>query len=273
VGDIVMSFITSVLNAIFGTGTLNAGKDAIITYAFNGDILGGFTDVNAFILPVASVLVCIYFVIELMDKLTHENFSTDQFIVLMIKLVFSILIVENAAEIASYIMSFGEVFTSGIATSSAADIQASTVEKFGFFEAIVAFVLMIIPFLFSLIIQLIMYFFVFGYALEVNVRSIMAPIGFADLISGGSNSNGMRYLKKLLALSIQGGLMILILGVGSAFCILVVDGGANVNDFHAILDLIIPGYGAIKTIQALGIQLATVGLLGSAKTIANDLIG
>lgn len=274
-----MDFIQDLLNAFIqdaiGGSLIKSGKEILETYAFSGGT-GGFSvdlGISEVVLPIASVLVCIYFMIVLMDKISTDSFSTDQFITLLIKLVFSILIIQNATEITSKILSFGKEFLTLVEVAGAETIE-SKVGELSFFESLFGFIIMLIPWLLSQIAKLIMYFFTFGYAIELSVRISLAPIGFADLVSGGANSNGYRYLKKLIAMAMQGGIMILILAGGAAIQNVVLETTFDIENFADLIKLVIPGVtvGA-SMLQIIGIQFATVGLLGSAKSIANDLIG
>lgn len=221
--------------------------------------------------PIASVLICIYFIIELMEKITNDNFNTDQFIKLLIKLVFSIVVVDNASAIAENIAEFGTAFISAISNAdlAAEEFTVQEVNGAGIIDLIAMIVVMVIPFFVSLIIRLAAWFMIFSYIIEIQVRSALAPLGFADLISAGSNSNGFKYLKKLIALALQGGIMLIIMTCSAQLI-----GSSLLNDGETLeftIANLIPTIGNIFKIMA--VQVAMLGLMGSAKTIANDVIG
>lgn len=234
-------------------------------------ISGAADSVSDVLMPIASVLICIYFVIELMDKITNDNFNTDQFIKLLIKLVFAIVIVKNANTIAENIASFGTTFTEAIGTAgikAGSEIEAN-VSDLGMVDKIATLVVMLIPFFVALIIRLAANFMVFSYLMEIQIRTALAPLGFADLISGGTNSNGFKYLKKLLALAIQGGIMIIIMICASQLieAISISQLDENAWSLENIVESI------MMIFQVMAAQVAMLGLMGSAKTIANDVIG
>jgi hypothetical protein len=79
----------------------------------------------------------------------------------------------------------------------------------------------------------------------------MAPIGISAWFTGGSvtSSTAMRYVKKLLALSIQGGIMILILKLAWSL-------SASGSFIMALLG-----------------PLTAVGLFSKSNQIANDVCG
>lgn len=270
--DFATDLLNKLLNFVIGSG-LFEGAAKILHQAFDSDILATLDNLSEAALPIASVLVCIYFTIALMDKIAADNFTTDQFITLLIKLVFSILIINNAQELAKIIMSFGEHLLGDVASST--EVEMSFADGFGFFEKIFAIILMLIPAIFSILVRLIMYFFTYGYAIEVYVRSAFAPIGLADLISGGINSNGYKYLRKMIAVALQGSIMLGILIVGSQLSTDIIQEVSSINSIGELVGKVIFSVGneGVGMLQLIGVQLATVGLLGSARTIANDLIG
>lgn len=89
-------------------------------------------------------------------------------------------------------------------------------------------------------------------AIQVAVYAAMAPIGIAAWFTGGSitSSTAMRYVKKLLALSIQGGIMLLILKMAWS---------------------ISAGSGSL--VMALVCPMTAVGMFGKSNQIANDVCG
>ena len=129
-GAMLQGIIEFFLNLIGGTLLPN-----VLIYALQNnkieEVLNGIQEFsNDVFLPIASVLVCIYFVLELMQKVTSDNFNTDQFIKMLLKLAIEIVIINNATEIAKRIVNFGISFTgaigggeSGIAGISVSEIH------------------------------------------------------------------------------------------------------------------------------------------------------
>lgn len=270
-----------ILNAIIGSvlgGTLIedladmlTGEEVEGISSLQTAITSSVDSVSDVLVPIASVLICIYFVIELMDKITNDNFNTDQFIRLLIKLVFAIVVVDNASVIAENIATFGTTFTRAIAGAgieSSLKLEANF-DDLGFIDKIAAFVIMIIPYFASLVIRVGAYFMVFSYVMEIQIRTALAPLGFADLISGGVNSNGFKYLKKLLALAIQGGIMIIVMICATNLISAISIDQLDENAWS--IENIIESIGMI--FQIIAAQVAMLGLMGSARTIANDVIG
>lgn len=265
------SVLNGIIGFVLGESLINDVGSYLIDPSGIEAISAAASSFSDVMKPIASVLICIYFIIELMEKITNDNFNTDQFIKLLIKLVFSIVVVDNASAIAENISKFGTAFISAISSAdlTSKPFTVTEVNGLGIIDLIAMIVVMVIPFFVSLVIRLAAWFMIFSYIIEIQVRSALAPLGFADLISGGSNSNGFKYLKKLIALALQGGIMLIIMTCSAQLI------GTSLLDDGATLEFelanLIPTIGNIFKIMA--VQVAMLGLMGSAKTIANDVIG
>ena len=93
----------------------------------------------------------------------------------------------------------------------------------------------------------------------MGVRSAFAPIGCADLMTGGANSNGVRYLKSLFAVALQGAVMIGVIFVSSN----ILSGELSMSKI-VFFEFIIRYFGVVS---------AMVGMLGASKAIAKEIIG
>lgn len=93
---------------------------------------------------------------------------------------------------------------------------------------------------------------VFALLIELGIRYIFTPIAIADLYSEGFHSNGMRWLKKMLACALTGGLMYLAVY------------GTNV------LKSQITGW---HPIQYAAINLTMTGFFVKCRMIADEIVG
>lgn len=254
--------LKAMLDAIYGDGII---QDCITAISFKADIFTGtINSIGTVVKPVAGVLVCIYFMIELMNKLTNDNFSSEQFIKMLIKLVFSIIMIENIPQWSIYLMNFSTVFTDAIKGSipGIASIDASAIiDKFSFLETLGALALMLLPYAASFVVKIAVTFIGYGRAIEIGLRSAFAPIGCADLVTGGTNSSGFRYIRRMLGIALQGGVMIAVV-ICSSTVITQVAMGGEIKPF----DLIFIG----KYFGCLG---SMIGLLASSKQLAFELVG
>ena len=221
-------------------------------------------------IPIASVFVCIYFMIEVIDKLTSERFNAEVFIKMLMKLVFSVIIVSNASTWAIKIMNFGTDFALAVVGEFKAETVIKLKESFfdsggigNIFNQLGLIVSLLLPFIAAFIIKIAVYFICYGRTIEMGVRSAFAPIGCADLMTGGANSNGVRYLKSLFAVALQGAVMIGVVFVSSN----IISSELSAMKFGSGF-LILP-----FLMKYFGIVSAMVGLLGASKSIAKEIIG
>ena len=259
--------IKMMLNVIF-SGWLNTILKALTAHtAAISDICDKTKGV---MIPIASVFVCIYFMIEVIDKLTSERFNAEVFIKMLMKLVFSVIIVSNASAWAIKIMNFGTDFALAVVGEFKAETVIKLKESFfdsggigNIFNQLGLIVSLLLPFIAAFIIKIAVYFICYGRTIEMGVRSAFAPIGCADLMTGGANSNGVRYLKSLFAVALQGAVMIGVVFVSSN----IIGSELSAMKFGSGF-LILP-----FLMKYFGIVSAMVGLLGASKSIAKEIIG
>ena len=253
--------LRGILSDIYGGDLITAASEAINIppNLFDNMIIG----LSGAIMPIASVLVTIYFMMAVMDKMTSDSFNAEQFIKLMLKLIMSITIIDNAPEWSKLIMRFGNEFTTLLSATageftsydvSAVEIDSNPLVQIGML------LLMLIPWLVALLMKIAVYFLGYGRAVEIGIRAALSPIGCADIITGGANSNGFRYLKKMIAISMQGGLMMVVIASASVVC------ASELPDVADITSMAFIG-------KYLGIMASMVGIMASCKSIANEIVG
>lgn len=255
------NLLLGMLDDIYGGKLIEIATDAVMIPPdlFDSMISG----LSGAVMPIASVLVTIYFIMAVLDKVTSDSFNVEQFMKLLLKLILSIVIIENAPEWSRRIMDFGSDFTSllGVTTGSFTSYEITeTVIPYGFVESLFTFIVMVIPWLASLLIKMAVYFLGYGRAIEMGIRAALSPIGLADIITGGANSNGFKYLKKMIAISMQGGLMMIAIAAASVVC------NSQLPDSASVLEWAFVA-------KYLGIMLSMVGIMASCKSIANELVG
>ena len=255
--------IKMMLNTIF-SGWLNTILKALTAHtAVISDICDKTKGV---MIPIASVFVCIYFMIEVIDKLTSERFNAEVFIKMLMKLVFSVIIVSNASAWAIKIMNFGTDFAMAVVGEFKAETVIKLKESFydsnnilNIFNQLGLIISLLLPFIASFIIKIAVYFICYGRTIEMGVRSAFAPIGCADLMTGGANSNGIRYLKSLFAVALQGAVMIGVIFISSH----IISGELSMSKI-IFFEFMIRYFGVVS---------AMVGMLGASKAIAKEIIG
>lgn len=254
-------FLKGMLNDIYGSDLMKAVDEAV---KFNPDDFKSIIDATSeIVLPIASVLVVIYFMMQLMDKLTTEQFSTDQFIKMLMKLVFAIIVITNISVWSANIMQFGVLFTDAVTQSTSVTTSFSTddvLKDMSGFNKILTVIIMMIPWMVSMLLRVAVYFLGYGRAIEIGVRASLAPIGCADIVTGGVNSNGFKYIKKMVGVSIQGGVMMLVAGIAAVLL------NNHVSEIQNLLSILTIG-------KYLGIAASMVGIMASSKQLAFEVVG
>lgn len=254
-------FINSMVSSIYGSDFVEFAENVIRTPP---DMFDGLvTALSEAVTPIASVLVCIYFIMALMDKLSSDNFTGEQFVKLLIKLVFSIAVIDNITDLSLMIMEFGTTFmnmmTGSLGSFATVDAEELTSEM-GLIQQMGTFVVLLLPWIASFLLRLAMYVLAYGRTLEIGLRAALAPIGCADLITGGTNSSGFRYIKRMIGISLQGAIMLAVISCAGTLCNYTLDSTAGITDLTFI-------------VQYFGIMAAMVGTMAASKSLAFEIVG
>ena len=149
------NFLIGLLNDVYGGDLMTAAYEAITMDPTIFDTL--IDALSTAIKPIASVLVTIYFMMAVLDKLTNDSFNVEQFIKLLLKLVLAIVIVDNASEWAKIIMQFGVEFGDLMTTGSVNFMTynvTETVDDMNFWTQLFVTITLIIPWLIALLLRL-----------------------------------------------------------------------------------------------------------------------
>lgn len=189
---------------------------------------------NNAIKPIALMLMFIYFMIAIIDKLSSENFTWEQLWRQMAMLLASKFLIEHGFEILYYLFNAGM----NIAGSIQSVIQgsqhpllnfdaAAMIESFreslglnkGLLKVlgdIIMFIYLLIPWILSWILGMAVKIICYTRVVEIYVRATFAPIALSDFFHSGLQGSGWRFLKNFLAVSLQGGIILVIAAVFSA---------------------------------------------------------
>ena len=166
---------------------------------------------------VGQILATIFFALSLSEKVFSEQFNAEKLFLELVKYFMTLIILSSVGfgMITTGIEFAGEVFSRLVALNSnpfastpgTAVCMAETIKDLSGFDCLFQILVNIVPFGAMLVAQFLVKLFAWKRILELIVRVICAPIGMADPISGGTNSPGIRYFKKILALVLQGPLI------------------------------------------------------------------
>lgn len=215
-------------------------------------------------------LIFLYFLIDLLDEVQADNFTIERLIKKLITLTVAIVVVNIGGNILATICEFSDALIddlSGVVAlgsmQSMEDLYKGLIglhQDAGFLSQIIIFLDMLaiivenlIPYLLTYVLFLIVYLLSFSRFVEIVVRFVMAPIGIAQLVSGGAKGPGMRYIKKFASCALQGAVCIVAYGSQQVI-------QNNADEVNSIFIAII-------------LPLTILGFLLKSGKIADDIVG
>lgn len=214
-------------------------------------------------------LLLVYFCMDLLDKLSSENFSIDVMILDFVKLIGGYALILNGFDILHGISGLADM--AGVAIGNAArDTIGSNLP--GVSGAVEDFLDIIIWFaqsffgqkpnlldliLSSLITQIVVTLVCCQRAIRIAIRMLAAPFVLADVIGHGMNNNAMHYIRKLFALFMQGPIMVA--GVAMSVAANPAYAGTGVSPFGTV------------SLYNLLLTLACAKILLDSKSMSEDL--
>lgn len=241
-------------------------------------------------------LCLFFFIMTLVDLFTSERLSFEIFWKHFLKLILGVFMVGNAEKVKEFVIKFGNAFMSDVNTGliglsnfkpddfknpfthSENDIFLQAITEFAATKPLGWMMLLGIAFLvgiFCLIIGLIIngsaILIAFSRFLELYLRCTFLPVALALMTDDGWRGAGGRYIKKIIAVSVQGVALIIIgsligSAVGSIFTSLTtIEASLEIGD---MLDMCLS-----TIVVTLGFGLAGLSLMFKSMGIVNDIFG
>lgn len=242
--------------------TLGKEMKQVIAGKTTGNMMKSMKSVyTGIVSPVGEALIVLFFLIELIDKTTKDNFSLEHFFKLMLKVVIAKLLIENGWDILTSCINIGSSLATAITSDPkglsstvlndyAKDIQdENTIGNLGMI------IQWFLPWVFAWISKLICIVICWGRVIELGVRAVTAPISMADIFQDGTHSGGFRYLRKFLAVCLQAAVIMVIIQVAG------------------IIQNLIIGGGTVTMFKAVVVGLSTCMMVVRSQQFASDLVG
>ena len=239
--------------------------------AFSGFIDGGAKLAYTSLTSVALSLIVMYFLFSITDKVAQGQMTIEIFVPEFIKLLAAAFLVLEGYNFFKLLISLGESITKTVGNSFTNDPTTNNlrymVETNADDSAIVqvsVLAVLIIPTIFGLLARLSIYVVCIGRALEIIVRLALSPIAVADVFGNGLNSGGFRYIKKFLAVTLQGAVIVVIIhimGTLNATLAIPPDNDTSVSALFGNL------------MKVVFVNLAGVALIIKSQSIVNDVVG
>lgn len=210
--DIFSSIYETLSQNLFGAGDYSAALNVVKT-------------LNNAIIPLALMLMFIYFMIAVVDKLSSENFTWEQLWRQMAMLLAAKYLMEHGFELLEIFFNIGMALAAkfdGLGSTLVAEAALDTealIEGFhdsigsflpDFIVKIIMFIYLLIPWLFSWIMRLCVGVICYSRVIEIYARATFAPVAIADFFHSGLHGSGFRFLKSFLAVSLQGAMILVI---------------------------------------------------------------
>jgi hypothetical protein len=208
---------------------------------------------------IGSIMVFIYFIMELVDMSLNDNLAKEQVAKMFIKSLLGFLLIRNGYSILLMTINQVETITMKIGSFSAFKTPngvcyGSILQQTTAFDDLGIIFEHIMPAIVSGVCFCVVRIIVWTRVLDVLIRMTFAPIGLADFIRGGSKSNAIRYLKKLLSSLLQGACIIAAL--------------ASYNLIYDAVKSSIPG-----VLGSILVGLAVITTVKQTGRIASEIIG
>lgn len=241
------NLLESMLNEICGSNLFADIYETLSVNLFSGGGAFGaaYSVVHAIynsVMSIGVMLLFVYFVLALVDKMSSDNFTWEQLWRQFALLLAGKYVMENGFQILETLFNIGMATTARISAlgnpsvSETAIDAATVIEEFtGSFSGLIAalglhkiimMLYILVPWLLAWIMKLCVSIICYSRVIEIYARATLAPIALSDLFHSGLNGAGWRYLKIFLAVALQGAL-IMIIGIiyAAVFQSLVMDGG------------------------------------------------
>lgn len=205
--DKTTMMISEIFNDVGGLNLLSDNSDS------SGSNFSFVYDLFAII---GYALITLYLVIALIEKASTSQMTIEQFLHILLKTVIAKVVIENGWTFISKFYNAGLGVAKGIETvafgstdvitNSSYLAMADTVREIaenGYFANIFtsfdysgwSIITLACSFIASLV--------VWSLIIEIAVKSILAPLAFAEIVTSGIHGSGMRYLKRLFILDLQ----------------------------------------------------------------------
>jgi len=266
--------IDTMIDTIFG-GKLFDGIVGILTHNTDAIWLTLATLYKSTMIPIGSALLVLYFLIELMEQTTHDNFNIEHFFRMFIKLLLGSLLINNGLVILQDLQAFGnsicnsmidsKISLGGLSPEALAVFHAQA-DSLAWYKAPLLWVQLAIPFLMDFVIQILVQVICYSRLIEIVVRAMFAPLALPDVFAEGTRGGGFKYLKKYFATCLQGaiilGICIAMATLSASYLPIDTNGLSDINKIPYTYYL-----------QTVTLGFATASLVMKSKEWANDVVG
>lgn len=179
-----------------------------------------FKNIVAAIISAGMGICLIYFLLDMSDKATAQNFTFEYIMRSFLKLCIAFFLMTHCMDIIKLMVDIGTGLAANIQTENVGSDFFQNPDNVEAFKNGLTFISLkdgigyaikgLIPYVVIFLCNIITIFIAISRVVELTIRAVFAPIGVSDCFVEESRSNGIRYLKKIAALALQFALMVMI---------------------------------------------------------------
>lgn len=220
---------------------------------------------------VGVLLMLLYLLIDILDEVQVDHFTVEHLIKKLIVFAVALLVLQQGGKIFKTITEIGDALMDDVNDAfSAAQLTSGTLgtlyaeltstAELGIFDRVgllmkcIGIILdNILGYILGYVALIFVWLTSFSRFIEILVRTALAPIGLAPLVSGGAKGAGMKYLKKFASVVLQGAVIIAAIKASSVI-------SSALGGLNAVLAPIL-------------MPLTLIGFLSKVPGIADDIVG
>ena len=200
------------------TNLANRMNEAV-TNLFGNSIVNAI--VLNFMVPLGTVMMVLYFMLDLYDLVTHDNFNFDTLFKCFVKFLVFLMFLINIEAVFKGVVGLSEWITEKMLASFTATFpveDATTLPpadedmtKFGFFYNLLigtaagefSLFSIIESLLFALILYIETWYVAYDRAISLGIHYVFAPITFSRIAGNGLSPDSIGFIKQIIALSMR----------------------------------------------------------------------
>lgn len=274
----IEGILKGLIKGLFGTGYFKScqkilGGEILNTYGIK-DIMGTVLEITK---GVGTALLVMFFILEMMERMTREQWDVENAIRMFIKYIFAkMILIDN---IGTFLNGFIDIGSSLVSITGDVSIELSDdmINKFipsdsNVLMSILYIVMMLIPYLLCLIVQTVLKALCYARLFEIVIYGGFSPIGMVSMVQEGFSGHGLRYMKRFMSVCFKGAILMIILVIGGQLEMATFSTFISGEELASRID--------VSIIEALGMSLGTLvipitmlGVSMRASQFANDIAG
>ena len=225
------------------------------------------------------ILTLIYLIINLSEKSITQGVTMESFMKCFIEFILALVLIMNSFHIIEFASSLGSGVLddigniaqaaagsdTGVASSLMAEVDEINTEQSGIGKFLSLLIIylgqLMIPQLLANIGKALVVVACMSRGISIIIYGVFLPIPIADVYKDGLNSKGIRYIKKLIALFIQGAIILLVVMASSLLQ------GSVQQAVNGVASTILGMF------YNIGLIFVTVMVIFKSQNIANDIVG